>query len=126
VSVNNQWEIIMKHKGSCHCGAVRFEFEGPEISSGLKCNCSICRRKGAAMSTFMLAPEDIHISDPEKALSTYEFGTKVAKHHFCGRCGIYTFHQTLRKPGHYRVNIGCLEGLDSINLPFDVFDGASL
>jgi len=78
------------------------------------------------MSPFMLAPEDIQISDAEKTLSTYEFGSKVAKHHFCSRCGIYTFHQTVRKPGHYRVNIGCLEGVDSTNVPFDVFDGASL
>jgi len=116
----------MNYQGSCHCGAVRFEFEGPEITSGLKCNCSICRRKGATMSPFMLAPEDIQISDAEKTLSTYEFGSKVAKHHFCSRCGIYTFHQTVRKPGHYRVNIGCLEGVDSTNVPFDVFDGASL
>lgn len=78
------------------------------------------------MTAYMLTPADIQISDPENTLTTYEFGTKVAKHHFCSKCGIYTFHQTVRKPGHYRANIGCLEGVDSINLPFDVFDGASL
>ena len=32
--------------GSCHCGAVRWRFEGaPE--SATSCNCSICRRHGA-------------------------------------------------------------------------------
>jgi hypothetical protein len=116
----------MKHKGSCHCGAVSFEFEGPEITSGLRCNCSICRRKGALMTEFLVAPSDIDIADPENVLATYDFGSKVAKHHFCSRCGIYTFHQTVRKPGYYRANIGCLEGVDSNDLPFDVFDGASL
>ena len=116
----------MKFQGSCHCGAITFEFEGPEITSGLKCNCSICRRKGALMTPYMIASSDMHISDTEGTLSTYEFGTKVAKHHFCNRCGIYTFHQTLRAPGHYRANIGCLEGIESTNLVFDVFDGASL
>lgn len=115
----------MIYKGSCHCGAVRFEFEGPAIESGMKCNCSICRRKGAVMTPFMIAPTEIRISDPENTLFTYEFGTGVAKHHFCSRCGIYTFHQTLRQPGHYRVNIGCLDGVESFNLPFEVFDGAS-
>ena len=116
----------MIYKGSCHCGVISFEFEGPVITSGLKCNCSICRRKGALMTEILIAPSDIRIVDTENTLSTYEFGSKVAKHHFCNRCGIYTFHQTVRKPGYYRVNIGCLEGVDSTNLPFEVFDGASL
>ncbi len=116
----------MIYKGSCHCGAIKFEFEGPAIESGVKCNCSICRRKGAMMSSFLLASSEIRISAAEDSLSTYEFGSGIAKHHFCKKCGIYTFHQTLRKVGHYRVNIGCLDGVDSINLPYEVFDGASL
>lgn len=114
------------YQGSCHCGAVRFTFRGPEIDKGLRCNCSLCRRKGALMSAFVVAPEEIEIVAEPGALATYGFGSKVAKHHFCARCGIYPFHQTLRKPGHYRVNLGCVEGLDSTSLPFDVFDGASL
>ena len=60
------------------------------------------------------------------SLATYQFGTKVAKHHFCNQCGIYTFHQTMRKPGHFRVNLACIDEVDIYNLPFDVFDGASL
>ena len=116
----------MQYSGSCHCGAVRFEFSAPAIESGLRCNCSICRRKGALMTPFVLAPDEIRITAAEGALSTYTFGDGVAKHHFCKHCGIYPFHQTMRKPGHYRVNIGCIEGLDSIHMPFDVFDGAAI
>ena len=116
----------MKYSGSCHCGSIQFTFNHDEITSGLKCNCSICIRKGATMSAFTLSPQEIHIDIKDNSMSTYQFGSCVAKHHFCNNCGIYTFHQTMRKPGHYRVNIGCIEGLDSTNLPFDVFDGASL
>lgn len=116
----------MRYKGSCHCGAITFEFEGPEIDSGLKCNCSICRRKGAMMSPFTIAPTEIRISADEDTLSTYEFGSGIAKHHFCKRCGIYPFHQTLRLPGHYRVNLGCIDNLEVEELPFNTFDGASL
>ena len=32
--------------GSCHCGAVRWRFEGVPTSA-TSCNCSICRRHGA-------------------------------------------------------------------------------
>lgn len=78
------------------------------------------------MSAFTIAPEEIKINVEDDALATYEFGSRVAKHHFCKKCGIYPFHQTLRKPGHYRVNIGCVDGVDSLSLPFEVFDGASI
>ncbi|GAA5214685.1 GFA family protein [Corallincola platygyrae] len=119
----------MKHSGSCHCGAIKFEFEAPEITEGLKCNCSICRRKGATMTAFAIPKSEVKIVAGEGALATYQFGSCVAKHHFCKRCGIYPFHETLRKPGHMRFNIGCLDstdGVDVAELPFDVFDGASL
>ena len=118
---------MKEYKASCHCGAVRFTFSGPDrIESGLRCNCSICRRKGALMSAFSLAPGEIHIEVTGDNLATYEFGSGVAKHHFCKTCGINPFHGTMRKPGHYRINLGCVDDLDATQLPFDVFDGASI
>ncbi|MBD7978529.1 GFA family protein [Pseudomonas sp. B392_1p] len=117
---------MLEHKGSCHCGAIQFQFQGPAIDRGMRCNCSICARKGALMSVFTVAPSDLTIVAADGALSTYEFGSGTAKHHFCSQCGIYPFHQTVVKPGHYRINLGCLEGVDTFALPFDVFDGATL
>ena len=38
------------YQGSCHCGAVKFAYEGEKITKGLRCSCSICSRKGAMMS----------------------------------------------------------------------------
>ena len=35
--------------GSCHCGAVRFQVEA-EIEELTRCDCSLCRRKGALMA----------------------------------------------------------------------------
>jgi hypothetical protein len=32
----------------------------------------------------------------------------------------------MRKPGHYRINLGCVDGVDALTLPVEVFDGASL
>ncbi len=118
---------MKEYKGSCHCGAIHFVFKGPDsIDAGLRCNCSICRRKGATMSGFTVAPDEIDIEIQDDALATYEFGSGVAKHHFCRKCGIYTFHQTMRKPGHYRINTGCIDGIDSSSLPYTVFDGAAI
>lgn len=118
---------MAEYQGSCHCGAVTFTFSHDEaIEKGLRCNCSICERKGAIMSSFVLAPDELKIKADEGALSLYQFDSKVAKHYFCNKCGIYTFHETVRMPGHFRVNLGCVDSVNSVELPFDIFDGASL
>ncbi|WP_415897187.1 GFA family protein [Neptuniibacter sp. QD57_21] len=114
------------YQGSCHCGNVRFSFHAPEIVEGVRCNCSICQKKGAMMGNFVVDPSDIDIQVSDDSLATYEFATHIAKHHFCKQCGIYTFHQTLRKPGHYRVHLGCVDGVDVLALPYELIDDASL
>ena len=115
-----------RYQGSCHCGAVSFEINTQKIEKGVRCNCSICEKKGAVMTPFTIAPEDLKIRAEQGALSTYQFRSNVAKHHFCNRCGIYTFHETMRMPGHYRVNVGCIDNIKSLELPTEVFDGASI
>lgn len=115
------------YQGACHCGAVKFSFDHEEpIDKGLRCNCSICRRKGAMMTPFVIAPDRFHIDATPGALGLYRFGEQTARHHFCNRCGIYTFHVTVRVPDHFRANLGCIDGVDTFALDADVFDGAHL
>ncbi|MFM1891974.1 MAG: hypothetical protein RLZ44_1051 [Pseudomonadota bacterium] len=117
---------MVHYRGSCHCGAVRFEFDGEPIEKGLRCTCSICSRKGALMSTEPIPQERFRIDADPDALGLYQFGARTAKHYFCRHCGIYTFHETARFPGHLRANLGCLEGVDTFALPVEVFDGKHL
>ena len=114
------------YHGSCHCGAVRFTFEGEPVTKGLRCNCSLCSRKGAMMTPYAIAPDRFTIQAEEGALGLYQFGAKTAKHYFCTRCGIYPFHETARMPGHFRVNLGYIDGIDTFSLEADVFDGKHL
>lgn len=114
------------YQGSCHCGAIKFSYRGEAITRGLRCNCSLCSRKGALMSADMVPIEKLVIDAEEGALGLYQFGAKTAKHFFCRHCGIYPFHETARFPGQYRVNLGCIEGIDSFALDADVFDGKNL
>ena len=115
-------------KGSCHCGNVNFSFKHKdEIKSGLRCNCSICIRKGAVMSDFVIAPDDLNIDVKEKgSLGLYQFDDKVSNHYFCKECGIYPFHTTFRVPGHFRVNLGCVEGVDPLAVEASIFDGKAI
>ena len=122
------------YQGSCHCGDISFTFEAEDIVDGVRCNCSICKRKGALMTAFNVPMEKIKVSVKgravddftDAALGLYQFDSRKAKHFFCNNCGIYPFHETMRFPGQYRVNLGCVEGVDTFALPFKVFDGAAL
>ncbi len=78
------------------------------------------------MTAYTVEPGNLSIVDENSCLRLYQFGSCVAKHYFCIECGIYPFHQSLSKPDHYRINIGCIEGVDSVNLPFDIFNGQAL
>ena len=111
------------YQGNCHCGAIKFSFKADPIEKGLRCNCSVCARKGAIMSPSVFKKEELNIQADDKVLGLYQFGAKTAKHFFCKNCGIYTFHETARFPGHFRVNLGCIDAVDSVTMPFDVFDG---
>ncbi|MEQ5844237.1 GFA family protein [Paraburkholderia acidicola] len=110
--------------GSCHCGAVKFEVR-TAVTPATRCNCSLCRRKGAVMSPLFDA-DHLSVLSGSEALTLYQFNTHVAKHYFCRHCGIYPFHQTRKWPTMWRVNLGCLDGVDPYALEASVADGASL
>ena len=118
--------MTQHYEGSCHCGAIKFSYDGEEITQGLRCTCSICTRKGAMMSTEAIPLEVLNIEANPDDIGLYGFDSKVAKHYFCKHCGIYTHNEMLRKPGHCRVNLGCIDGLDTAGFEITVFDGKNL
>lgn len=118
--------MTQHHQGSCHCGAIRFSWDGEAISQGIRCTCSICRRKGALMSSEAIPRDALKIEANQEDIGLYQFDSKVAKHYFCKRCGIYTHNEMLRFPGHCRVNLGCIEALDLDGVEVVVFDGKNL
>ena len=117
---------MVHYEGACHCGAVSFEFESEAIEKGVRCNCSLCKRKGVIMSPFSMLPECLKVTAEDEVIGRYQFGTHVAKHYFCKQCGIYTFHETRSMPGQLRVNLGCIDAINSTDLPFEVLNGAAL
>lgn len=108
------------HRGSCHCGRIRFEADG-ELTEVLVCNCSICQRTGYLHWT--VPPEAFRLVAGEGEYATYEFGTRVAKHHFCRTCGISPFRIARSEPDRIDVNARCLEGVDPEALAASRFDG---
>jgi len=111
--------------GTCHCGAVRFEVDLDEGLSNLRrCNCSLCRRKGAIMAGVPV--ERLRVVAGADKLTLYQWNTRQARHYFCSVCGIYTHHQRRSNPREYGFNIACIEGVDPFALgPIAVGDGAA-
>ena len=102
-------------KLTCHCSGVELEVNAPDqFKKVMRCNCSLCKKKGAIMA--MVGPEDLKIVKGENLLKIYQYHTKTAKHYFCSNCGIYTHHNPRSNPKMYGINVACLEGFNTFEL----------
>jgi len=117
--------INLNHKSSCHCGAVELDIQLPDgIVDPRRCNCSICRRKGAIVGSVPLTGLKV-VKGCDK-LRLYQFDTEEAEHYFCSVCGIYTHHKRRSNPNQYGINLGCLEGVDpNLIQELKTYDGAN-
>ena len=107
--------------GGCHCGRVKFEIEIPDKITVHQCNCSICRKSGylhliVTANRFMLL-------EGEDSLVDYRFHTGVARHMFCGICGIKSFYVPRSHPDSFSVNLNCVDLQDGIEVSLEDFDG---
>jgi len=101
--------MLQTYQGGCHCGRVRMRVQA-DLASVSECNCSICTKKGIL---HLLVPLDqFTLLQGEDALTTYQFGTNVAKHTFCRHCGIHAFYVPRSDPDKVSVNARCLDDVD--------------
>ncbi len=114
---------IQKYRGSCHCGAVKFEIETdlPELT---RCDCSICRRKNALM--VKIHENHFKLLSGKDSLIEYRFHTMTTCHFFCKTCGIYPFHRKRVTPDYLGINVFCLDGVDPSGIPVRQAAGASM
>lgn len=111
----------MKIRGSCHCGAVRFEAEVPEAVEILDCNCSICAKTGFR---HLIVPHgDFVLLAGEEALTSYRFGTGAANHLFCRICGVKSFYQPRSHLEAWSVNLNAIEDISGLAVSVSTFDG---
>jgi hypothetical protein len=114
----------MEYKGRCHCGRVRFSFRSPEIKTGKRCNCSLCIRRGAVLSSTYIPAADFMPHHERSDLGVYLWNEKVLSNIFCKCCGIFTYiGDGADANDGYRVNLGCVEDIDPLALEISIIDG---
>ena len=111
------------YEGSCHCGAVQFRIAA-EITDVYRCDCSLCRMKGALMTT--VHEDAFTLLSGAGVVSEYNWNTGIARHFFCSKCGIYPFHRKRAMPDHYGVNVHCLTGFDASALTVRQAEGRGM
>lgn len=111
------------HHGSCHCGAIKFETISA-LAELTTCDCSLCIKKNAVM--VKVHKSEFRLLSSADDLSEYQWNTRVARHYFCGTCGIYTHHQKTSAPDHFGINIFCLDGVDPSHIHVRETEGANM
>jgi hypothetical protein len=132
------------YRGSCHCGAIRFEAsidlappaerDTPKLpgvwwTSTFRCNCSYCKKtrywKGFVSS------KDFGWTSGKDASGNYQFGARQIEHFFCKTCGTQTFARAAFDElggEFYCVNIACLDDVSEAEFsaaPIAYEDGAN-
>ena len=97
------------HKGSCLCGAVRYEIDG-ELGPIMLCHCSKCRKaSGSAFNAVSaVSVRNYRLLSGQNAIAKYGSspGIRLA---FCRQCGSSLYSERDSLPDLLRVRIGTLD-----------------
>ena len=96
-------------KGSCMCGSIRYEAEGP-LSLVACCHCVQCRKaSGAEFATNGNVPAaTFRVVAGAELLSSFSITPGKARH-FCARCGSPLFKKSEDSPDVVRLRLGALD-----------------
>ncbi len=106
----------MTFRGSCLCGAVRFEIERKGLSA-MHCHCTMCQKAhGTAYSTHVVVKaEQVRWLAGRELLTVYR-SSEVGTRQFCHRCGSQIVAADQPGPGVWGIPVGLLEGDPEVRL----------
>ena len=105
-------------KGSCLCGAVRYEVAGP-ARSVVACHCGQCRKtSGHYVAATQVARGDLTVSG-EAALRWFR-SSPTAERGFCGTCGSQMFWRPVGR-GVVSIMAGSIDGPTGLTMDRQIF-----
>jgi len=109
--------VPYEHRGSCHCGNLRWTLRSQLAAAQLPvrtCGCGFCRKHGLLTTSDPQGEMDFSVSD-RAVLLRYRFDTATADFLMCGRCGVYVGAQMEEGGRHYGIaNLRTLESEDEV------------
>ena len=92
--------------GGCLCGEIRYEADGPLLSSAV-CHCRLCQKAHAApmVGFFTVKRDGFRMTGEPSSYASSEHGTR----RFCGRCGTQVFFEDARYPDEIDIATATLD-----------------
>ena len=106
------------HEGGCHCGAVRYRFEGP-IHYNALCHCEDCRRTSGApvVSWCLIETDQLQVTGLTRSYAS----SPQARRSFCPKCGTSLFYTNPTLfPGQTDVQSATLDNPNALPLDCQV------
>lgn len=97
-------------RGSCACGAVRYEVRGPLLGPVTYCHCWRCRKHSGSSfgTTAGIRARDLHVLEGEERLAHWESSPGVRRV-FAGCCGSPLFKRDDAMPELLGFRLGTLD-----------------
>ncbi|MDY7230393.1 GFA family protein [Hyalangium rubrum] len=114
---------LRTYKGSCQCGAVRFEVDFDPSAGTTRCNCTVCKKTAWWGAT--VKPSAFRLLSGRESLGDYS-RSEASHARFCKVCGLRAFgHGNIPELGgdYYSVNLNCLDGADLSGVLVSYLDG---
>ena len=96
--------------GRCFCGAVRFELDGPPISTRA-CWCRDCQylSSGNASINLIFPSASLKVSGSTAEYMSRADSGNVMRRRFCPKCGTPLFSEATCRPDYVAVRAGALD-----------------
>ena len=107
-------------RGSCLCGAVRFEVRA--LGRAVNCHCSMCRKAhGAAFASYArVEASDFSLLAGKDEIAEYRSSPEVTRT-FCRRCGSTLQFISTRRPGSFSLALGTLDDDPGVRPSLHIF-----
>jgi|SRR5579871_603954 len=109
------------HRGSCLCGAVAYEVEGP-LDRNDACHCTQCRKwSGHYFAGADVPRSALKITQGEDKLGWYRM--EKSRRGFCSLCGSSLFFDPLDRQKHdwIGITLGTVDGATDTKLRMHIF-----
>lgn len=108
----------MTHSGSCICGQITFEVEGP-LGKAVGCHCTQCRKGSGHYVVATAAPVEAISISGTVAWYAYKPGTERG---FCGTCGAQLFWRKRGEPS-MSIMMGAFDRETDLTLAGHIYVG---